>query len=78
MDIELYDPEKHAIKVTTWDGHWRSIFEQAGSAWPNGIVVRGIPRSSVSVSAQKYGYSYKTRSLADGSGFVLWAEKIHD
>lgn len=74
MDYEIYDPKKHGGTVAP-RSLWRDLFEKADSARPNGMVVHGS-RSAVSSMAKRWGYKHKTRTLADGSGFVLWAEKL--
>ena len=75
MSYEQYDPEKHdLITAGRKGGKWRDRFEAAAVS---PIVVRpASEKRSVYVIAKGQGYKVKVRVLADGSGFVLWAEKL--
>ena len=74
MNFEQYDPEKHDLKqYSGYDSAWEKRFEAAVSG---PIVIRDATRSSVAGMAKARGYKVRTRSLAEGTGFVLWAEKL--
>ena len=75
MSYEQYDPEKHALTARGARGSkWRERFEAA--AFSPIVVRQASDRKAVHSIAKDQGYKVKTKSLADGSGFVLWAEKL--
>lgn len=75
MSYEQYDHEKHGLTALGRSGRkWRERFEAAAVS---PIVVRPTSEmSAVYTSAKAQGYKASVRTLADGSGFVLWAEKL--
>ena len=77
MKYETYDPEKHGPTRTAKSAGWRDLLE-AASEIPAGVVLthQRTNRSSLGSMAKRFGFTYRTETLADGSGFVLWTEKI--
>lgn len=79
MEYETYDPEKHGATRTTKSSSWRNLLE-AAAVTPAGVVMthQRTNRPSLGSMAKRFGYKYRTETLADGSGFVLWVEKLPD
>jgi len=75
VEIEKYDPKQHTLVKLgpSYGGKWRERFE---AALEGPLVIREDAQSSISGMAKRLGYKARTHALADGSGFVLWAEKL--
>lgn len=75
MEFETYDPNRHKLKRPT-GSVWEEAFRAAAASGGSGIIVSGLKQAAVHPMAQRYGYKCRTRTLADDSGFVLWAEPL--
>lgn len=74
MAFEIYDPNRHKLKRP--GSGWEDVLRAAAASGGRGIIVRGLKQNAVHPMAQRYGYKCRTRTLADDSGFVLWAEPL--